>query len=94
MIVIKRPVRLVGSSVRPELEILVGAKPRIIVSDTALHSDDPFVVGEYFDMSGAVGTRFRIDGEINPARFRRRQLVATVYNGHRGRPAAEAGIIV
>src|SRR5690606_38550161 len=76
------------------LEILVGAQSRIIVTDAALHRDNPFVVGKYLDVPGPVRTGFRIDCKVDPAGLRRWQFIAAIDDGHRARPAIETRIVL
>src|SRR4029079_8586931 len=67
VIVIESPDSRAARPIRPKLEILVLAQALVVVADATFHSDDPFAIGKKFNMAGALGTRLRINGKIDPA---------------------------
>ncbi len=76
-------------AVGSELEILIGAKTFLRMSDAPLYRHHVNVVGKDLDVAGAVGARPRIDRKVDPAGARLGQLAAVIDQGDFARAGIE-----
>ena len=67
IIVVKGPDSGVGGTVRAEFKILILAKSVVRMSDAPSNCNNPFIVGEYLDVSRSIWSWFAIYREIYPA---------------------------